>query len=368
MEQYTNHERMNALLEFRQKIKDSEADPSIYDKQGTESCLICMTDNVNIYDLYNSNNEPHGHGYCCMHCIHKSFLETKLGSEDIQVNDKCPICFTKDVSPSNLKRIIDDDKIVENYAIKIGEIIPTKELPWTKTWNDNFTFFINSMKNDFSKNDSEDHKSCCIMCPRCLQIEYIENYSFNCGYNIYHKCANKSKFMEEYFPSENENSNRYCMICSRPSYNSHYINEKPGDSKDNLAIRNKTDVNAPCGGKEEFLARMFAVRYCSFFNSNPNINVDECAKYSQLNFKKFLPRTKRFLQKYPRFESLCGTSHLSCNLKPKTKESPTKLKMFHRKMSKSKPKTKESPTKLKMSKSKRPWRGGSNKKTRKRRH
>lgn len=355
MEQYTKDARMNALAIFRKKIKDCEADPSTYDKPGTETCSICMADNINVYDLYNSQNEPHGHGYYCLHCIHNAFLEAKLGLEDVRVDNKCPLCLTKEVSSSDLSKIINDKLIVENYAIKIGEITPMNvEMPWNKTWNENFTNFIKSMDDNFNKTDSEDLKTCFTMCPRCLEVGYIENTDFNCGYNVNHKCTTKSKFMEEHFPSESEKLDRYCMICSRPSCKSHYINEKSGDLKDSLAIRDQTDVDASCGGKEEFLARLFAVRYCSFFtNSTKNISVDECAKYSQLNFKQFIPRTRRFLHKYSKFESLCGTSHLSCNLKSKTKKSPTKLKMFYRKMTKPKPMTK------------RPWKGGSNKKTRK---
>jgi hypothetical protein len=362
MEQYNKDDRMKALSDFRKKIISCESDPSTYNekcdnpKTNTTTCGICFTDNIDVYDLYDSDDKPHGHGLYCLHCIHNTFSDSKLGSEDIPVDDKCPFypCNIK-VSSSNLSKIINDKLIVENYAIKIGEIKPIiVEVPWNKTWNENFMDFIKSMDSNFGKTDSVDLKTCFTMCPRCLEIGYVDNTEFNCGYNVNHKCINKSKFMEEHFPSESEKMNRYCIICSRPSCKTHYINDKPGDLKDSMVIRNQTDVNASCGGKEEFLARLFAVRYVSFFlNLSNNVSVDDCAKYSQLNFKQFIPRAKRFIQKYPRFETLCGMSHLSCNLKQETKKYPTKLKMSHIKMTKPKPM------------SKRPWKGGSNKKTRK---
>ena len=355
------------------------------DDEGT--CTLCGTKSIKLYDL-TSDGKKHGH-LMCLRCTHEFFINgKKIGFQVPQSADNvCPCYFDenylekcdKEIKSSDLHNIICDPIIIENYKVRTGE-----KYKWSKDeWNSKFDIFMKSLK-DF--NDPK-YSTCATMCPYCLEWIYMNTEDFQCGYQVSHICGKKSNYMETEFSCFIKNKDEYCIICSRPSCNEfHRANKTPHDF---------IKASADCGKLREFLARIFAVKF-KIDDITPEMtweNIqDECAKYSQLNFEIYLGVADDLLEKYPLFKKKCDIENrdekYECHIPIPPQKTPSRTPQKTPSRTRKNQYDNRIPLKMKtiqitypmtypiskMTKpkpkpmSKRPWRGGSNKKTRKRRH
>jgi len=328
----TREKRMAELAEMNfitksgilNKDFDQKYEPKNTSPNDLKECYICGTENINTYDLYTSSNEAHSHPYCLL-CYYITILSSKCGSEDYpaESGQKCVFC-DKTVTSADLAKIINSECLIENYRIKTGEIIPEITSETTSNFQKNWMFNYEFLKESelyglLTYPDFTNEVGCMEMCPFCLELNQTYNVDYNCGFNLSHKCKKISPFMKDAFNQASDKKNQYCKICSRPkcitSTNNcaghHYLNNIVGDTESSLLPRNITDSISECGGRQEFLARLFAVK--DFIEKNTHINDDnimnECAKYSQLNFKKYFDKSDEYLKNNPNIELGCGVTY-----------------------------------------------------------